>query len=52
VRRWKAPTAASGITTGQVSLSPDGRQVAVPAVLVRGGRPVRVNDAASAAPSW
>jgi WD40 repeat protein len=46
VRRWQAPSAASGITTGQVSLSPDGRQVAVPAVLVLDPLGVRVLDVA------
>jgi hypothetical protein len=30
VRRWSTPAADTGITTGQVSISPDGRSVAVP----------------------
>jgi hypothetical protein len=46
VRRWATPAADSGSTTGQVSLSPDGRSVAVPVGQLLDAVGVRVLDVA------
>jgi hypothetical protein len=46
VRRWPSPPADSGLTVGQVSLSPDGRSVAVPTFHILDAVGVRVLDVA------
>jgi hypothetical protein len=46
VRRWKTPSYDSRISVGQVSLSPDGRSVAVPTVHILDAVGVRVLDVA------
>jgi hypothetical protein len=46
VRRWKTPSYDSRISVGQVSLSPDGRSVAVPTVHILDAVGVQVLDVA------
>jgi hypothetical protein len=51
VRRWPPPAADTGLTAGQVSLSPDGRLVSVPTRLVPNAIGVQVLDVAKSSGS-